>query len=717
MGMKKKVKLKKELSLADIIAISTGAMISSGLFLLPGIAAHQAGPAVFLSYLIAAVLILPAMFSMSELASATPRAGGDYFFIDRSLGPLFGTIGGIGTYLALVMKTSFALVGIGAYATLFFEIPVKFTAVTFGVIFMIMNILGVKKASGIQKIFVLIIIIILGSFIAEGFREIFFTGKSNEYMGNFSPFLPEGFEGLISTAGLVFVSYLGLTKIVSMSEEIRNPERNIPMGMILSLAITTVIYVLGVFVMTAVIPPDQFWNDLAPASSASERVFNVIPPVAGTILIVVAAVTAFASTGNAGLMTASRYPLAMARDRLLPGELARIGRFNTPFVSIIITSAILILVILFVSEREIAKLASSFQLMIFMLINASVIVMRNSRIETYDPGYHSPFYPWMQIFGILSSFFLIIYMGWSAGLTIMGIGGLGIIWYRQYARKYTKREGAIYHWFALLGQKEHKALENEFLHILKDKGLRDGDPFGEMIVQSRVTDLGRKRVSFKSLVTDVTKKFAQDLGSVDKGELKQEFLSVTAIDPALVVPRVSILHAKTEKIDQPMLHVVLSDKGVRKPVMKGEISSEDNIRVFFFLLSRSDDPKQQLRLLSRLIDIVERENFVENITALKNHREIKEYLLHNDRYITLHLEKGTATEEFFNKALKDIRLPVDVLVAIIQRKDQIFTPRGDTVLREKDIVTIIGEPKGIKALFNIYIHRQQSGQHGGTESV
>ncbi len=712
MGLKKTVKLKKELSLTDIIAISTGAMISSGFFLLPGIAAQQAGPAVSLSYLLAAILIMPAMFSMAELASATPKAGGDYFFIDRSLGPLFGTIGGIGTYLALVMKTSFALVGIGAYAALFLDIPVKFTAVTFGLIFMIMNIVGVKKASGIQKVFVLIIIVVLGSFIAEGFREIFFTGNKSGYMENFTPFLPNGFEGLVSTAGLVFVSYLGLTKIVSMSEEIRNPERNIPLGMILSLSITTVIYVLGVFVMTSVIPPEQFWDDLAPASTASERVFSLISPGAGTIFIVIAAVTAFASTGNAGLMTASRYPLAMARDRLLPGALGRIGRFKTPHISIIITSSILIAVILFVSEREIAKLASSFQLLIFMLINASVIVMRNSGIETYDPGYHSPLYPWMQIFGILSSFFLIIYMGWGAGLLIMGIGGLGIIWYYNYARKHTKREGAIYHWFALLGQKEHKALENEFLHILKEKGLRDGDPFGEMIVQARITDLGRKRVSFKSLVTDVTKKFAQDVDSADKGELKKEFLSVTAIDPALVVPRVSILHAKTGNIGQPVLHVVLSEKGVRKPVMKGEISSEDNIRVFFFLLSRSDDPKQQLRLLTRLMDIVERDNFVEIITSIKNHREIKEYLLHNERYITLLLEKGTATEEFFNKSLKEIKLPSDVLAAIIQRKDQIFTPRGDTVLRENDIVTIIGEPKGIKTLFNKYIHKQQPEQPG-----
>jgi len=575
---------------------------------------------------------------------------------------------------------------------------------------MLMNLLGVKKASGFQQIFVLLLVVILVFFIAEGLREMFVSADKNEYIRNYSPFLPNGFEGLMATTGLVFVSYLGLTQIASMSEEIKNPERNIPLGMILSLVITSIIYVLGVFIMVGVIPPEQLWNDLAPVSSASKRVFSLVSPGVGTLLVVFAAVTAFASTGNAGLMTASRFPLAMSRDRLFPGIFSRINRFNTPSVSVLFTTVILFIVILGFSESDIARLASSFQLMIFMLLNASVIVMRKSRIEAYDPGYHSPFYPWMQIFGIISYFFLIIYLGWGPGLFTMAVIAFAVIWYWYYARKSAKREGAIFHWFALLGQNQDKTLENEFLYILKEKGLRDGDPFGEMIVQARVTDLARKRIAFKSLITEVTRKFAQDIGSIDKGDLKREFLAVTGIDPALIIPRVSILHGKIDNIKQPMLHIVISERGIKKPVMKREIISEDNIRVFFFVLSRSDEPKQQLRLLSRLMDIVERDQFVENITSIKNPREIKEYLLHNDRYITLHLQKGTVQEEFINKSLKEVKLPTDVLVAIIQRKDQIFTPRGDTVLRENDIITIIGETKGVKTLFNKYIHREGPGQ-------
>jgi len=699
-------KLKKELGLIDIIAICTGSMFSSGFFLLPGIAAHEAGPAVFLSYLLAAILIMPAMFSMAELATAIPRAGGDYYFIDRSLGPLMGTIGGFGTYFALVLKSAFALVGIGAYVEIFYDIPIKLTALAFTGIFMIMNILGAKKASGVQKLFVFVLVIVLFFFLMEGFRELFFTPATN-YRQNYTPFLPHGFEGLISTAGLVFVSFLGLTKIASMSEEIQRPERNIPLGMGISLLITTIIYVAGVFIIVGVLPPEKLWGDLAPVSSAAEKVFSVIPPGTGALMIIIAAVAAFASTGNAGLMTASRYPLAMARDKKFPSLLSILSRFNTPFFPILITTAIIILIIIFVGEKEIARFASSFQLVIFILMNLAVIVMRSSKIETYDPGYLSPFYPWMQIFGIMSSLILFIFLGWGAVLFSAGIITIALVWYRNYVRKRVSAGGAIYHWFAHLGKNQRKELEGEFFHILKDKGLREGDPFDEMVVRSRITRLREKNISFENLVKDVVRQFEKDLDIIlDKTALKTEFMEVTSIDPALSIPSVSILYGKVDNIECPSLHIVISDAGVKTPVVKGEAKSETHTRVFFFMLSKSDYPRQQLRMLSRLMDVVERKNFIRTITTLENPREIKEYLLHNDRYISMHLSEGTPQEELIGKTIKEIDFPQGVLLALIQREDHIFCPDGNTALEKDDIVTFIGKPEGIETLFSKYIHRE-----------
>ena len=122
--------LKKNLTLFDVYAVSTGAMFSSGFFLLPGLATAQAGPAAIVAYLLAGVLILPAMFSVAELSTAMPKAGGAYYFLDRSLGPLAGTVGGIGTWLALVLKSAFALVGMGAYLVLFVDdVPIRSLAV------------------------------------------------------------------------------------------------------------------------------------------------------------------------------------------------------------------------------------------------------------------------------------------------------------------------------------------------------------------------------------------------------------------------------------------------------------------------------------------------------------------------------------------------------------------------------------------------------------
>ncbi|MDX9771361.1 MAG: amino acid permease [Tenuifilaceae bacterium] len=699
-----KDKLNKELGLVDVFVLSTGAMFSSGFFLLPGLAAFHTGSSVFVSYFVAALLIMPAMFSIAELSTALPRAGGVYFMLDRSLGPMMGTVGGIGTFLALVLKTAFALVGIGAYASIFYDLPIKIVASLLTIVFMVLNLLGAKKTAGLQRFLVFFLIAVLVLFMVEGLREVFSIGAQNLVDTKLRPFATDGIEGILSTAGFVFVAYLGLTQVASVAEEIKNPERNIPLGMILSLIVTTVIYVVGVFIMVGVLPTVDFFKDLTPVWTASQAVFKWIPAKYGGLLVVAAAIAAFASTGNGGLMSASRYPMAMARDRVIPRFFTRLNSFKTPIYSILATSALMLFFILVLSEEGIAKMASAFQLVIFILVNFAVIVMRNSRIQSYDPGYHSPLFPWMQIFGILTSLLLIIYMGWGPAIFTMGVVVFAMIWYYYYTRKYVKREGAIYHWFALLGQKQHIGLENEFLFILKEKGLREGDPFDEMVVQAEITQLKERVVSFNSLVGHVSESMANKLDRFSAKDIKQELLEVTAIDPALVIPRVSILHGKFEGIDTPLLHIVTSEVGVEKPVEKGEISSKDNIRVFFLLLSPIDNPKLQLRLLSRIMDIVEREKFVETICDISNEREIKEYLLHNDRYITLELIGDSSTEDLIGKMLKEVRFPHDVLVAMVQRKEKIITPKGDTELEEGDIITIIGEPKGIKSLFMKYIH-------------
>ena len=430
------------------------------------------------------------MFSKAELSTAMPKAGGTYYFLDRSLGPLVGTVGGLGTYAGLVLKTAFALIGIGAYAAIFIDLPIRPVAVVLTVVFAVINIFGAKQTTGLQRILVSVLLGVLAFFTIQGLLEVVSLREQGLVAEQFEPFMPFGITGLFSTVGLVFVSYSGLTKVASVAEEVQNPERNIPLGMILSLIVTTTIYVVGVFIMVSVLDPNQLREDLTPVATAGGGLFRLAAPAhLGVILIVAAAIAAFASTGNAGLLSASRYPLAMARDRLMPDRFAKLGQHQTPAFSIIVTAGLMIAIILLLDEEGIAKLASTFQLFIFMLVNFAVIVMRESHIESYDPGYRSPLYPWMQYFGIITSAMLILYMGAQAIAMTFGLVVLCVAWYFYYARKRVVRDGAIYHWFARLGQRRYDNLDYELWEIMREKGLRQEDSFDELVARATVLKL------------------------------------------------------------------------------------------------------------------------------------------------------------------------------------------------------------------------------------
>lgn len=697
-------RLKKDLGLFDVFAISTGAMFSSGFFLLPGIASHYTGPSVFLAYLLAGILILPAMFSIAEISTALPKSGGAYFFLDRSLGPVMGTIGGLGTYFALMLKTAFAIIGIGAYAAIFWEIPLKTVAIIATLFFMILNLVGAKKTSAFQKVFVIFLVVILITFIADGFLSIFGTEsvKKHSVDTQLTPFFTNGMQGLFTTVGFVFVSYLGLTKIASVAEEIKKPERNIPLGMILSLIVTGLIYGLGVFIMVAVIKPSELATDMAPAATAAKQLFKWLPDNAGVMLMSVAALAAFASTGNAGLLSASRYPFAMGRDKLFPAIFSRIGRKGSPVIAILFTTAIIILFILILSEEGIVKLASTFQLLIFIFVNFSVIVFRNSKIESYDPGYLSPLYPFMQIAGIVISGVLIIYLGWMPFLFATGIIVMGLLWYNFHSRGKVKREGAIFHWFALLGKNQYHELEDELMTILKEKGLREGDPFDETVINSKISVL-KTPTNFDEVLNKVSDNFCTKL-DLCKGEVIHKFIHSTPEETFIALPGVLIFHAKIKNVLHPSIQIVIS-----KTVIDGSLPFENYeikmpIQICVFLVNSEDNPKQQLRMLSRLLDILEREHIVKELLNMDSHREIKEYLLQNERFMSLKLLKGTPQGAMIGRQLKEVQLPKDVLVALIERNNKTFTPNGSTTLMTDDILTILGEIKSISKLYKEYLN-------------
>ncbi|MCH8822546.1 MAG: amino acid permease [Planctomycetes bacterium] len=684
-------KLKKELSLFGVYAIATGTTLSAGFFLLPGLAAAEAGPAVVLCYLIAAALLVPAMFSIVELATAMPRAGGAYYFLDRSLGPLAGTIGGFGTWLALVLKSAFALVGMGAYLALYFpEAPFQIIAVGLALFFGALNLLGSKKTGTFQIFLVVVLLAILTWFIAHGTTAINFD--------NFSGFFDKGSASILSASGLVFISYVGVTNIASVSEEVKNPERNLPLGIFLALGTAVLVYALGVSVMIGVLGDENLAGSLTPVADVAESFASKW----GKALVTVAALLAFAAVANAGIMSASRYPMAMSRDHILPKIFSTVGKRGTPTVSIFVTVAAILFFLLVLDPTRIAKLASAFQLVMFALLCLAVIVMRESKIESYDPGFHSPFYPWMQILGIFGPMVIIAEMGWLSIVFSAGLIIVGIAWFRYYARNRVAREGAIYHVFDRLGQRRFDDLDRELRGIMQEKGLREEDPFDELIVRSITMD-AEVGSSFQEIAQRASLLLSKRL-PCEAQTLLDGFMQGTRTGATPVTGGIALPHLRMPGIDSAQLILVRSESGIRISTgdVFGQVHSSELTHAIFFLVSPDEDPRQHLRILAELAGQVSKDSFIDDWLKASGEQQLKEILLRNDRFASIYVQANSKAAPMIGRPLRELNIPEGCLVAIIHRGGSTIVPRGGTVIQEQDRLTIIGSPSGISQVNELY---------------
>ena len=425
------VGLRRNLGLSAVLTISLGAMIGSGIFVLPGLAAELAGPAAALAYFLAGLVVVPAALSKSEMATALPKAGGAYLFIDRAMGPLMGTVAGFGVWFALVFKSAFALVGLGGYLVYFVDLPIVGVGIVLALALIGINVIGAKQSGRFQTI---VVLIVLGSLTYFSVR-----GGFNVDVANYQPFMPRGFGGVLSATGLVFISYAGVTKVASVAEEVKDPEKTLPRGMLGSIALMLILYPAIVWVIVGNVPIDSLGYDPAPIATTASQFMGDF----GVKLIAGTAVLALISMANAGLLSSSRYPLAMARERLAPRALSVVNaRTGTPILSIVITGAVIVGLIAFVPLLELAKLASAFQVIVFSLINLSLIAFREADPAWYKPTFRSPFYPWVQIFGIFASLFLLTQLGWISIVGSSLIIVVGVLWYRYFGRSRASRESA-----------------------------------------------------------------------------------------------------------------------------------------------------------------------------------------------------------------------------------------------------------------------------------
>jgi len=437
--------LERKLGMVSVVIISLSAMLGSGLFVLPALAMLDLGggttplAGIWLAYLLAAVVVLPGAVSKGELATAMPSSGGSYIYIERTFGPLIGTISGLGLWANFMLKSAFALIGFKAYLWILenyigITIDIEIAALVLLLLIVIINILGLTRIKKVQTPIVVISVLFLFLLCIWAILTMDLNWGAPFSKAAFG----SGWESVAQTAAFVFVAYAGVTKIAAVGGEIKDPGRNIPYGILLSLLISCILYVTISIVMVAAIEPSGYMMDDGQAREDPIYVFaNAVGGEVVGIIAAVLAVITMTSMALAGIMAASRFPFAMARDNLLPEALENVHpKYQTPHLAIIGTGIAMAAAITLLPVHDIAKLASGFKIMIFIVINACVIVLRKaSKTHSwYKPEWKSPLYPWIQLFGIIGGFVLIYLMGSKAIIGGAACCILGLITYYSYGK-------------------------------------------------------------------------------------------------------------------------------------------------------------------------------------------------------------------------------------------------------------------------------------------
>ncbi len=622
------MKLRRELGFWDVFCIASGAMISSGLFVLPGLAYSQAGPGMIIAYALAGVMVIPAMLSKAELSTAMPKAGGSYFFIERSLGTWVGTLAGFANWFSVAFKAAFALVGIGVFAKLVWPVEsewvIKLVAIGFCLFFAGMNMLSVKTAGRFQLVIVLFILALLAVFVFFGFRQV----ELSRYAG----IGETGLGQIFATAGLVFISFGGLTKVASVAGEVKNPGRNIPAGMAASVLVVSLLYVAASFVVVGVVPgaeladPETGFVNLTPLSTAAGKFMGPM----GMVLLSFAAMLALISTANSGVLSASRVPMAMSHDGLLPTFFQKVShRFSTPQLSIAITAAFMIFVISSLSIVRLIKIASTMMLILFALVNVAVLVMRGSKLQNYRPIYRAPFFPWIQIAGIIIYVSMIVVMTVNISfvpiLFVVVFVLIGTLWFLFYARPHIDRESALVYMVRNVVSKKiyRSRLEEELKHIAFDRDDITHDRFDRLIQNCDILDLDSP-VTSEQMLSQAADALADRLGR-DPQELvtlfkAREDLSSTVIQPGLAVP-----HIIVEGQGQFEILLVRCKGGMQFP------DQCEPVHTAFILVGSPDERNYHLRALMAIAHIVQEHGFVKRWLDAPNSEHLRDIVLLSDR--------------------------------------------------------------------------------------
>lgn len=311
--------LSRELGWKEASSLGIGAMVGAGIFVLSGVAAGKAGPAVMVSFVLAAALAVLLGLCYAELASRYPRAGGSYEYVREMMGPFVGTLIGWSYWGAWLAASSFVSQGFGNYLHSLTGAPPLYSAILLLLLLGVLNVLGIRFSGKVQLGIVSVVILVLVGFLVLGFSHV----DTSLY----SPFSPNGWSGILAAALVGFLSLVGWDAIVASGEEIKHPKKTIPLSIFLSIGIVLLLYLGLLFISTGVVHWKELGSSDVPVALASEQFLGSFGPTFISIVIVIA----LPATANAFIVSISRTAFAMGRNGLLPRKISYIHpRFQTP---------------------------------------------------------------------------------------------------------------------------------------------------------------------------------------------------------------------------------------------------------------------------------------------------------------------------------------------------------------------------------------------------
>lgn len=420
-------KLKRELRLFDVVFYGIGLILGAGIYALIGGAAELTGNSIWMSFLIAAAIASLTGLSYAELSTMFPKSAAEYLYVknafdNKSLSFLIGWLEVFGDFMAV----STVALGFGSYFSALFGVPMVTPTIGLILILSFVNFLGIKQSSRVNILFT--------SIEVAGLLTIIFIGT--RYIGNVNYLeFPNGLSGLFRAAGIIFFAYLGFEEMVNVGEEVKNPKKNLPRAIIISVIISTIIYILVALSSVSVVDWKELANSNAPLAQVASKVFGNT----GFILMSFIALFATSNTVLIFLIVGSRMVYGMSKDGSLPRIFSRVHhKTKTPFVSIFWVMIFSILFVLFGNIVTVASLVDFIVFLIFVFVNLSLIILRYKKPElkrTFKVPLNIRKFPIIPLLGLISSLFMLFQFELNIILVVVVVGFIGYVVYRLQGRE------------------------------------------------------------------------------------------------------------------------------------------------------------------------------------------------------------------------------------------------------------------------------------------